>query len=60
MKPKGALMSTPVANYGMDSEIQRTVKQAYLASTSFMDAQFGLVLAELETRFSKKYGGSFS
>jgi uncharacterized sulfatase len=48
MKPKGALMSTPVANYGMDSEIQRTVKQAYLASTSFMDAQFGLVLAELE------------
>jgi iduronate 2-sulfatase len=47
-KPKGALMSTPQANYGMDTEVQRTVKQAYLASTSFMDAQFGLVLAELE------------
>ena len=31
-------MSTPQANYGMDTEVQRTVTQAYLASTSFMDA----------------------
>ncbi len=47
-KPRGALLSTPNANYGMSPEIQKTVKQAYLASTSFMDAQFGLVLDELK------------
>lgn len=47
-KPKAALSNTPKAHYGMDEEMQRTAKQAYLASMTFMDAQFGLVLAELE------------
>ena len=46
-KPAIALSNTTVANYGMTEDTQRTAKQAYLASTSFMDAQFGLVLAEL-------------
>jgi uncharacterized sulfatase len=46
-KPAVALSNTSVANYGMTEETQRTAKQAYLASMSFMDAQFGLVLAEL-------------
>ena len=46
-KPAVALSNTTVANYGMTEDTQRTAKQAYLASTSFMDAQFGLVLAEL-------------
>jgi len=32
----------------MDEALQRTVTQAYLASVSFMDAQFGIVLDELE------------
>jgi uncharacterized sulfatase len=32
----------------MDEDLQRTVMQAYYASVSFMDAQFGIVLAELE------------
>ena len=32
----------------MSEDTQRTAKQAYLASMSFMDAQFGLVLAELK------------
>ena len=35
-------------HYGMDDNLQRTVTQAYYASVSFMDAQFGIVLAELE------------
>ena len=46
-KPAAALTVTP-ANYGMDDALQRTVTQAYLASVSFMDAQFGVVLDELE------------
>ena len=46
-KPTAALTVTP-ANYGMDDAQQRTVTQAYLASVSFMDAQFGVVLDELE------------
>ena len=46
-KPAAALTVTP-ANYGMDEAQQRTVTQAYLASVSFMDAQFGIVLDELE------------
>jgi uncharacterized sulfatase len=32
----------------MDEDQQRTVTQAYYASVSFMDAQFGVVLDELE------------
>ena len=47
-KPQVALSNTTVANYGMTEDTQRTAKQAYLASMSFMDAQFGLVLAELK------------
>jgi uncharacterized sulfatase len=47
-KPAVALSNTAVANYGMTEETQRTAKQAYLASMTFMDAQFGLVLAELK------------
>jgi uncharacterized sulfatase len=46
-KPAAALTVTP-AHYGMDDDLQRTVTQAYLASVSFMDAQFGIVLDELE------------
>jgi uncharacterized sulfatase len=46
-KPPMALSNTTVANYGMSADTQRLAKQAYLASMSFMDAQFGLVLAEL-------------
>jgi uncharacterized sulfatase len=46
-KPATALTVTP-PNYGMDEDLQRTVMQAYYASVSFMDAQFGIVLAELE------------
>jgi uncharacterized sulfatase len=45
-----ALSNTAVANYGMTEDTQRTAKQAYLASTTFMDAQFGLVLAELKAQ----------
>ena len=47
-KPQVALSNTSVANYGMSEDTQRTAKQAYLASMTFMDAQFGLVLAELK------------
>ena len=47
-KPPIALSNTSVANYGMSMDTQRTAKQAYLASMTFMDAQFGLVLAELK------------
>ncbi len=47
-KPTVALSNTSVANYGMAEDTQRTAKQAYLASMTFMDAQFGLVLAELK------------
>ena len=47
-KPAVALSNTAVAHYGMSVDTQRTAKQAYLASMSFMDAQFGLVLAELK------------
>jgi iduronate 2-sulfatase len=47
-KPQVALSNTSMANYGMSEDTQRTAKQAYLASMSFMDAQFGLVLAELK------------
>lgn len=46
-KPPAALTVTP-PHYGMDEEQQRTVMQAYYASVSFMDTQFGLVLDELE------------
>jgi uncharacterized sulfatase len=46
-KPAAALTVTP-PHYGMDAAQQRTVTQAYYASVSFMDAQFGLVLDELE------------
>jgi uncharacterized sulfatase len=46
-KPAAALTVKP-AHYGMDEAQQRTVMQAYLASVSFMDAQFGVVLDELE------------
>jgi uncharacterized sulfatase len=46
-KPAAALTIKP-AHYGMDEAQQRTVTQAYLASVSFMDAQFGVVLDELE------------
>ncbi len=49
-KPPVALSNTAVANYGMSEDTQRTAMQAYLASTSFMDAQFGLVLAELKAQ----------
>jgi uncharacterized sulfatase len=47
-KPQVALSNTAIANYGMSEDTQRTAKQAYLASMTFMDAQFGLVLAELK------------
>jgi iduronate 2-sulfatase len=47
-KPPVALSNTSVANYGMTEDTQRMAKQAYLASMSFMDAQFGLVLEELK------------
>ena len=47
-KPAIALSNTSVANYGMAENTQRTAKQAYLASMSFMDTQFGLVLTELK------------
>ena len=46
-KPAAALTVSP-PHYGMDEELQRTVKQAYYASVSFMDTQFGIVLAEME------------
>lgn len=46
-KPAAALTIFP-PHYGMDEELQRTVVQAYYASVTFMDAQFGVVLAELE------------
>lgn len=46
-KPAAAFTVTP-PNYGMDEAQQRTVMQAYYASVSFMDAQFGVVLDELE------------
>ena len=46
-KPAAALTGKQ-AHYGMGEEQQRIVTQAYLASVSFMDAQFGIVLDELE------------
>lgn len=46
-KPKAALTVSP-PHYGMEEDLQRTVTQAYYASISFMDAQFGVVLAELD------------
>jgi len=46
-KPPVALTVFP-PHYGMDDGLQRIVKQAYYASVSFMDAQFGVVLAELQ------------
>jgi uncharacterized sulfatase len=46
-KPPAALTVFP-PHYGMDEDLQRTVTQAYYASVSFMDAQFGIVLDELE------------
>ncbi len=46
-KPAAALTVFP-PNYGMREDLQRTVVQAYYASVSFMDAQFGIVLNELE------------
>ena len=46
-KPRTAFTVFP-PHYGMDENLQRTVKQAYYASVSFMDTQFGVVLKELE------------
>ena len=46
-KPAAALTVTP-AHYGMDDALQRMVTQAYLASVSFMDTQFGVVLDEMD------------
>lgn len=46
-KPPAALTITP-PHYGMSEDLQRTVMQAYYASITFMDTQFGIVLAELE------------
>jgi iduronate 2-sulfatase len=46
-KPAAALTVFP-PHYGMDEGLQRTVTQAYYASVSFMDAQFGIVLDELD------------
>ncbi len=46
-KPACALTVFP-PDYGMDDSLRRTVIQAYYASVSFMDAQFGLVLDELD------------
>jgi uncharacterized sulfatase len=46
-KPPAALTVTP-PHYGMDEAQQRVVMQAYYASVSFMDTQFGVVLDELE------------
>ena len=46
-KPPAAFTVFP-PNYGMDEDLQRTVTQAYYASVSFMDAQFGVVLDELQ------------
>jgi uncharacterized sulfatase len=45
-KPATALTVFP-SNFGMDESLQRTVTQAYYASVSFMDTQFGVVLDEL-------------
>jgi iduronate 2-sulfatase len=46
-KPPAALTIFP-PNYGMDDDLQRTAVQAYYASVSFMDTQFGIVLRELD------------
>jgi iduronate 2-sulfatase len=46
-KPAAALTIFP-PDYGMDEDQKRTVTQAYYASVSFMDAQFGIVLDELD------------
>lgn len=46
-KPPTALTVFP-PHYGMDENLQRTVQQAYYASTAFMDAQLGVVLDELD------------
>ena len=46
-KPPAALTVSP-PHYGMDEGLQRQVTQAYYASVSFMDAQFGVVLDELD------------
>ncbi|TAN36768.1 MAG: DUF4976 domain-containing protein [Verrucomicrobia bacterium] len=46
-KPPAAFTVTP-PHYGMNAAQQRTVMQAYYASVSFMDTQFGHVLDELE------------
>jgi uncharacterized sulfatase len=47
-RPTQAYFSTAKADYGMNEGQKRSVIQAYYASQSFMDAQLGLVLAELE------------
>jgi iduronate 2-sulfatase len=47
-RPTQAYFSTAKADYGMNEPQKRSVIQAYYAAQSFMDAQFGLVLAELE------------
>lgn len=47
-RPAQAYFSTAKADYGMNEPQKRSVIQAYYAAQSFMDAQFGLVLAELE------------
>jgi uncharacterized sulfatase len=47
-RPAAALMSTPVANYGLSEQAQKECIRAYHASTTFVDAQVGKVLAELD------------
>ncbi len=47
-KPPASLTVFP-PHYGMDEGLQRTVTQAYYASVSFMDTQFGVVLNQLES-----------
>ncbi len=47
-KPPAALLSTPKANYGLDEAKQKECIRAYQAATTFVDAQVGKVLAELD------------
>lgn len=46
--PRTAQTQTNVVKYGMDTEQQRKTLSAYYASVSYMDAQVGKVLDELE------------
>jgi uncharacterized sulfatase len=47
-KPPAALLSTPRANYGLGETKQKECIRAYQAATTFVDAQVGKVLAELD------------